>query len=121
MIENLLFQPQPNLNSNQQGRLFLDFILRMRELGIKERENPAQFRDMMKTDKYLSALRVSFGYALTCHKAQGGEWKYVYACFPCDIMLNPTKHTCQWVYTVLTRAKEKFYGPDDIYIEGFRS
>jgi len=91
----------------------------MRKKGISDDDE--RFHDFMKTDKYLNALRVSFGYALTCHKAQGGEWTNVYACFPRNIMLNPTKQDYQWVYTAMTRAKEKFFVVDDIYIEGYRN
>lgn len=119
MIDDILYQPQPNLGIQQQGRLYSDFIIRMRKKGISDDDE--RFHDMMRADKYLNALRVSFGYALTCHKAQGGEWTNVYANFPRNIMLNPTKQKYQWVYTAMTRAKEKLFVVDDIYIEGFRN
>lgn len=119
MIEDILYQPQPNLGSDQQSRLFVDFIIRMKKKGITEKFTRDQFKDKIMTDKYLNALRVSFGYALTCHKAQGGEWKNVYSYFPRNIMLNPTKQKYQWVYTAMTRAQEKFFVVDDIYIEGY--
>lgn len=119
MMEDILYQAQPNLDSKQQSRLFGDFIIRAKKKGITEKSDKERFRDMMMTDKYLNALRVSFGYALTCHKAQGGEWKNVYSYFPRNIMLNPTKQKYQWVYTAMTRAQEKFFVVDDIYIEGF--
>lgn len=118
MIDDILYQPQPNLGTQQQGRLYSDFIIRMRKKGISDDDE--RFHDLMRADKYLNALRVSFGYALTCHKAQGGEWTNVYAYFPRNIMLNPTKQDYQWVYTAMTRAQEKFFVVDDIYIEGYR-
>ncbi len=117
LIEELLHQAQPNLEVIQQTELFKDFILRMRKLNISEKDEC--FQDRMRTDIYLNALRVTFGYALTCHKTQGGEWRNVYAYFPRNIMLNPSKVNYQWVYTAMTRAKEKFYVVDDIYIEGY--
>lgn len=89
----------------------------MRKKGIPEKSEA--FKSFMMSDKYLNALRVSFGYALTCHKSQGGEWPDVYAYFPRNIMLNPTKQKYQWVYTAMTRAKENFFVADDIYIEGY--
>ena len=64
--------------------------------------------DHMKKDEYLNALRVKFAYAVTCHKAQGGEWENVF------IDLN-TKHLdknqdyLRWLYTAITRAKKKVY------------
>ena len=119
MIDDLLYQPQSNLNIEQQSRLFFDFIVRMHKMGIDEKKNKELFRDFMMKDVYLNALRASFGYALTCHKAQGGEWNNVYAYFPRNVMLNPTKQKYQWIYTAMTRAKKQFFVPDDIYIQGF--
>lgn len=118
MIEDLLYQSQTNLDSRQQNQLFVDFVVRMKKIGIR-RKNPT-FVDRLMTDCYLNALRLSFGYALTCHKAQGGEWKNVYAAFPRNIMLNPTKQKYQWVYTAITRARQKFFVVDDIYVNGYR-
>lgn len=118
MMDDILYQPQANLSQKQQSKLYGDFIMRMKAKNISE-GNPA-FEDFMRSDKYLNALRVSFGYAVTCHKAQGGEWERVYAYFPRNIMLNPTKQKYQWVYTAMTRAKEKLFVIDDIYIEGYR-
>lgn len=118
MIEEILYQEKANLEGKQQSKLYADFIKRMSAKNIYE-GNPA-FEDFMRTDKYLNALRVSFGYAITCHKAQGGEWENVYSYFPRNIMLNPTKEKYQWVYTAMTRAKEKLFVIDDIYIEGYR-
>ena len=119
MIDEILYQPQVNLDSDRQSKLYFDFIMRMRKKGVPEKSEA--FKSFMMSDKYLNALRVSFGYALTCHKAQGGEWTNVYACFPRNIMLNPTKQKYQWVYTAMTRAKEKLFVVDDIYIEGYRN
>ncbi len=118
IIEDLLYQDQPNLNMTQQSELFKDFIFRMRKQNISAK-NKEVFQEKMKDDIYLNALRATFGYALTCHKTQGGEWKNVYAYFPRNIMLNPVKYSYQWVYTAMTRAKERFYVVDDIYIEGY--
>lgn len=69
-----------------------------RERYIKMRENP-----------YLNALQIKFAYAVTCHKAQGGQWKYVFvdqALFS-DEQLTPEFY--QWLYTAFTRAQTKIY------------
>ncbi len=118
MIEDILYQSKTNLDSDQQNRLFVDFAISMRKMGIG-RNNPA-FVERLMTDYHLNALRLSFGYALTCHKAQGGEWENVYAAFPRNVMLNPTKQKYQWVYTAMTRARQKFFVVDDIYVNGYR-
>ena len=115
LLENTLHSGQNNLDERQQTGLFLDFIIRMKRQGITQK-NKASFEQAMRNDPYLNALRCSYGYAVTCHKAQGGEWNHVYIHTQRNIMLNPTKATYQWLYTALTRAKEVAHLIDDFYI-----
>lgn len=63
----------------------------------------------IKADPYYNALQVKFAYAVTCHKAQGGQWKHVYIDqgFFRDDMIS--KEYLRWLYTALTRATEKVY------------
>ena len=75
------------------------------------------FYDAMFKDPYLNALRCVFGYAITCHKSQGGEWDEVYVHVPRNITLNPTKETYQWVYTSMTRARQTLHMINDFYIK----
>ena len=115
LMEDLLYTGNNNLTSLQQSVLFVDFIQRMRKLGI--RQNTRDFDDMLLQDEHLNALRCSFGYALTCHKAQGGEWDEVFIDLPRNIMLNPTQGTYQWLYTAFTRARKKVHIVNDpLYI-----
>ena len=69
-------------------------------------------RELWKTimlSPYYNALQVRFAYAVTCHKAQGGQWKHVY--------IDPGKvddehlgeEFYRWLYTALTRAQEQVY------------
>lgn len=120
LIEDLLHSGRLNLDSEQQKALFVDFVLRMKKVGITPKQNRQQFNLAMMTDPYLNALRCTFGYAITCHKSQGGEWPEVFVNMPRNIMLNPTKSSYQWVYTAITRAKERLHVVDDIYLESFR-
>lgn len=115
VIEEAIFQPQLNLSADQQQELFIDFIIRMKEKGIYQKNKEA-FYQAMQDDIYLNALRCMYGYAVTCHKAQGGEWDDVYVHVPRNITLNPTKETYQWIYTAMTRAKERLHMVDDFYI-----
>ena len=72
----------------------------------------------MKQDPYLNALRCAWGYAITCHKAQGGEWERVYLDIGTrNLMLNPTKSTYQWIYTAMTRAKKQLFLVNDFFYE----
>ncbi|MCQ2275140.1 MAG: DEAD/DEAH box helicase [Bacteroidales bacterium] len=120
IIEELLHSGKLNLDGEQQKALFVDFVLRMRKMGINPKQNHQQFILAMMTDPYLNALRCTFGYAITCHKSQGGEWAEVFVNMPRNIMLNPAKSSYQWVCTAITRAKERLHVVDDIYLESYR-
>lgn len=103
-----------NLNPQQQTGLFWDFALRMGDKGITQKNK--EFNDALFHDPYLNALRCSYGYAITCHKAQGGEWNHVFIQPQRNVLLNPTKHSYQWLYTAITRAKKCAYFPNEFYI-----
>ena len=67
-------------------------------------------RKLMKENPYFNALQVKYGYALTCHKTQGGQWKNVFVEAP----YLPEENTLEvgdirWLYTALTRASEKVH------------
>ena len=63
----------------------------------------------LKSDPYYNALQVKFAYAVTCHKAQGGQWAHVYIDqgYMTDEMLTPDY--IHWLYTAFTRATDKLY------------
>lgn len=54
-------------------------------------------------DAFVNAIRPRYGYALTCHKAQGGEWAHVY------LHNGYRKENLRWLYTAVTRAKNELY------------
>ncbi|MCH5234434.1 MAG: AAA family ATPase [Muribaculaceae bacterium] len=60
-------------------------------------------------DPYYNALQVKYGYCVTCHKAQGGQWKHVYI----DLGGLPPDFSdsdfFRWLYTAITRATERVY------------
>ncbi len=63
----------------------------------------------MKQDVYLNALQVKYAYALTCYKAQGGQWRHVYVDqgTMTDDMLSEEYY--RWLYTAFTRATERLF------------
>ena len=71
----------------------------------------------MWDDPYLNALRAVFGYVLTCHKSQGGEWDYVYLDIPRNVPGLEKPYVYQWVYTAMTRARKGLYVVDDFWVE----
>lgn len=97
-----------NLTMDQQRNLMIDFSKRMRERNIRPKTE--QYNSAMRTDPYLNSLRAGYGYVVTCHKSQGGEWEYVflfldksmYAYMEPDVMRR-------WWYTAITRTKQQVY------------
>ncbi|GHT74743.1 ATP-dependent endonuclease [Bacteroidia bacterium] len=69
----------------------------------------AQRYAAVKTDPYFGALQIKHACAVTCHKAQGGQWKAVFVDhgYLADDMVNIDFQ--RWLYTALTRAAEKVY------------
>ena len=62
----------------------------------------------VKNNKHFNALQVKFSYAITCHKSQGGQWNTVFVEQP-YLPDGINKDYLRWLYTAITRAKEKLY------------
>ena len=114
MITDILCGISPNITQSQQKTLFIDYFFRMKGKGIRQKSK--QFKDLMLTDPFLNALRANYGYAITCHKAQGGEWSNVYLNMPRNISLMAKADTYQWLYTAMTRAKENLFVVEEFYL-----
>ncbi|MBF8963954.1 AAA family ATPase [Pontibacter sp. FD36] len=99
-----LYTDAPALPADQNKKLY-DAVLQD-YLDIKNKRDRAK---EMKQNPYLNALQVKFAYALTCHKAQGGQWKAVFVDqgFLKDEMVN--EEFARWLYTALTRSSEELY------------
>ena len=63
----------------------------------------------LRSDRFFNALQIKYAYAVTCHKAQGGQWAHVYVDqgYMTDDMLTP--EYIHWLYTAFTRATEQLY------------
>ncbi len=114
LITDIVYQNQTNLSQAQQKELFLDYYYRMKSRDIKQKSK--EFKDGMMTDPYLNALRAVYGYALTCHKAQGGEWEHVYLDIPRNFASKGKPFVYQWIYTAMTRAEKELYVVDDFWV-----
>lgn len=94
----------PSLNYDQQKTLYLSVAE-----DYPEEPSKRKVAEKISTDPYYNALQVKFAYAVTCHKAQGGQWKSVFLDqgYFTDEML--TLDYLRWLYTAFTRASEKLY------------
>ncbi|WP_435625818.1 ATP-dependent DNA helicase [Flagellimonas sp.] len=73
----------------------------------------------VKNNKYFNALQVKFSYAITCHKSQGGQWNTIFVEQP-YLSNGVDKDYLRWLYTAVTRAKEKLYligFKDDFFLD----
>lgn len=102
LLENLLQSPNRELSPLEQRALLVHFRNRHPKLHTKSKE----FRQLIKNDPYFNALQVKYGYALTCHKAQGGEWDTVVVDFSQGGGVRNASFF-RWAYTAITRAAKK--------------
>ncbi len=63
----------------------------------------------IRNNPYLNALQVKYAYAMTCHKAQGGQWKHVFVEMGYLPKKKPDKEYIRWLYTAITRATDKVF------------
>ena len=104
VILDTLTTEAPALTHEQNEQLFQQVLADYADVPLKS--------DRMKKireDDYYNALQVKFGYAITCHKAQGGQWVHIYLDqgYMTDEMLTPAY--IHWLYTAFTRATEHLY------------
>ncbi len=94
----------PALTREQQEQLFNAVMEDYADITVM-----AERIKKLKGDRYYNALQVKFAYAVTCHKAQGGQWAHVYLDqgYMTDDMLTPDY--IHWLYTAFTRATEQLY------------
>jgi len=69
------------------------------------RRGSEAFSEFLVRDERFNALRVRFGYALTCHKAQGGEWDEVFLTH--EAAMPKSALGARWLYTAVTRARRR--------------
>ena len=104
ILENLLYSEHSRLTSDESKALYLDFCIRHQHLKRRSLE----FKETLKSDPYFNALRLKFGYAITCHKAQGSEWNHVFV--KCKTHQNQSSEGYfRWFYTAITRTSNKLY------------
>jgi len=65
--------------------------------------------DNMQSDPFLNALRLKYGYAITCHKAQGSEWSEVFVHIEKSMFYQDKENQYRWMYTALSRAENKIH------------
>jgi tRNA A37 threonylcarbamoyladenosine biosynthesis protein TsaE len=104
IIESLLYSEKPKLESDENKALYVDFCIR----NVKLKPGSKEFKDTLREDPYFNAMKLKFGYAITCHKAQGSEWNNVFVnCKTHQDTLSADYF--KWLYTAITRTQTKLF------------
>lgn len=104
ILLDTLYSEAPALSSTEQKRFYLE--------AMKDYDHIPSKRDKhneLKLNPYYNALQVKFAYAITCHKAQGGQWEAVFVDqgYLTDEMVNTD--FLRWFYTACTRATNELF------------
>ena len=104
ILLDTLSSESPSLTREQSRQLFDE----VEKDYIDTASRLKRFRQIRENPHY-NALQVKFAYAVTCHKAQGGQWRAVFVdrCLFGDEPM--TRDMLRWLYTAVTRATEKLY------------
>ena len=93
----------PSLTYEESNKLYQEVLLDYEDETTKYKKF-----QKVKNNEYFNALQVKFSYAITCHKSQGGQWNTVFIEQP-YLPNGIDKDYIRWLYTAMTRAKEKLY------------
>ena len=104
ILMDTLYSNQASLSKEENRNLFNNVMEDYQDLKTKK----ARYKKV-RENPFFNALQVKFAYAVTCHKAQGGQWKVVFVDhgYVTEEMID--KEFYRWLYTAFTRATEKLY------------
>lgn len=98
-----LMSEGPSIPEEEMRRFYNQVLAERPEEALSEKIKAAS------TDPWYNALQAKYGYCVTCHKAQGGQWKHVYIDLGGIDLSNLTEDFYRWFYTAVTRATERVY------------
>jgi len=125
IIEDLLNSIDRDLTIDMTKMLYVNFVIRFNETQLKRelagllrfRVGSEEFKNELKKDPFFNALRVKYGYAITCHKSQGGEWDKIFVDYSNRTGLSD--YPIKWSYTATTRGINTVYTINPPYINSF--
>ena len=101
LVDNLLLGRRESAPEDVQA-LWIDFRTRHSKL----KQGSKEYWEAARNDPFLNAVDARYGYAVTCHKAQGGQWPVVVIDLTSYTMDESAKEGHRWAYTAVTRASE---------------
>ncbi len=114
LMLDTLSSETPSLPYEDSNRLYNEVMKDYENLSSKYKKFLS-----VKKNVYFNALQVKFSYAITCHKSQGGQWDTVFVEQP-YLPNGIDKDYLRWLYTAITRAKNKLYligFKDDFFVD----
>ena len=105
--DSLLESTARDLTIDEMKAVYINTVMRFKESHPHSKIKSEEFKNFLKSDDFYNAIRVKYGYSITGHKSQGGEWKSVFVDYFGRVSLR--KDPLRWAYTVTTRASENLY------------
>lgn len=103
LLEDLLTSDKATISIDENRALYINFCMRYPSL----KQGTQVFADALLNDEYYNAIRAKYGYAVTGHKCQGGEWGKVFVDYTDRTGLDDD--SLRWAYTATTRAQKTLY------------
>ena len=104
IMMDTLSSESPSLTREQSNQLFIEVEKDYADITSKAKRYKA-----IRENPHFNAMQIKFAYAITCHKAQGGQWRAVFVdkCLFGDELMS--RDMLRWLYTAITRATERLY------------
>lgn len=103
LLEDLLTSDTATISIDENRALYINFCMRNPNL----KQGTESFAEALLYDEYYNAIRAKYGYAVTGHKCQGGEWGKVFVDYTGRTGLDDD--SLRWAYTATTRAQKTLY------------
>lgn len=103
LLEDLLTSDKATISIDENRALYINFCMRHPEL----KQSTEAFAEALLNDEYYNAICAKYGYAVTGHKCQGGEWGKVFVDYTGRTGLDDD--SLRWAYTATTRAQKTLY------------
>ena len=114
VLLDTLQDESPSLSKEQSDKLFFQIMEDYADIPSK-----AGKIKKIKVDPYYNAVQIKYAYAITCHKAQGGQWKNVFLDIGYVSQEMLGENFYRWLYTAVTRATHRLYliNPPEVLID----
>ena len=105
LLEDFLTSEHASLTKEERTALYVNF--KMRKGKFLPKSDHLAFASALMQDEFYNAIRAKYGYAVTGHKCQGGEWGKVFVDYTGRTGLD--NDSLRWAYTTTTRARNTLY------------